>query len=60
LVLGGGGIAGASFEIGALLALNDALVGFKATDFDIYVGTSAGAFISACLVNGVTPWHRPE
>lgn len=55
LVLGGGGIAGASFEIGALLALNDALVDFKATDFDVYVGTSAGSFISACLVNGITP-----
>jgi len=55
LVLGGGGIAGGSFEIGALLALNDVLSGFKATDFDVYVGTSAGAFLSACLVNGITP-----
>lgn len=55
LVLGGGGIAGASFEIGALLALNDAMTDFKVTDFDIYVGTSAGAFVSACLVNGVSP-----
>ncbi len=55
LVLGGGGIAGGAFEIGALLALNDVLSGFKATDFDVYVGTSAGAFLSACLVNGITP-----
>jgi NTE family protein len=55
LVLGGGGIAGAAFEVGALLALNDALVDFKVTDFDLYVGTSAGAFLSACLVNGITP-----
>lgn len=55
LVLGGGGIAGAAFEMGALLALDDALVGFKATDFDIFVGTSAGAFITACLANGITP-----
>lgn len=55
LVLGGGGIAGASFEIGALLALNDALVDFKANDFDMYVGTSAGAFLSAFLANGISP-----
>jgi predicted acylesterase/phospholipase RssA len=55
LVLGGGGIAGAAFEVGALLALNDVLSGFKATDFDIYVGTSAGSFLCACLVNGITP-----
>lgn len=55
LVLGGGGIAGGAFETGALLALNDVLSGFKANDFDIFVGTSAGAFLSACLVNGITP-----
>ncbi|MCA1839567.1 MAG: patatin-like phospholipase family protein [Actinomycetota bacterium] len=55
LVLGGGGIAGASFEVGALLALNDVLSGFKANDFDVFVGTSAGAFLCACLVNGITP-----
>lgn len=55
LILGGGGIAGASFEIGALLALDYALQDASVTDFDIYVGTSAGSFIGACLVNGITP-----
>lgn len=55
LVLGGGGIAGAAFHIGALLALDDALSGFRAVDFDLFVGTSAGAFIAACLANGITP-----
>jgi predicted acylesterase/phospholipase RssA len=55
LVLGGGGIAGASFHIGTLLALNDVLADFHTTDFDIYVGTSAGAFLCACLANGITP-----
>lgn len=55
LVLGGGGVAGAAFEVGALLALNDVLSGFHANDFDIYVGTSAGAFLCSCLVNGISP-----
>src|SRR5918992_6374540 len=55
LVLGGGGIAGAAFEVGAMLALNDALTDFKVNDFHMYVGTSAGAFLSACLANGITP-----
>lgn len=55
LVLGGGGVLGAAYEIGALLALDDALLEQKVTDFDIYVGTSAGAFVSACLVNGIAP-----
>lgn len=54
LVLGGGGIAGAAFEIGALLALNDAMGEFTANDFDIFVGTSAGSFLCAFLANGIT------
>lgn len=55
LVLGGGGIAGAAFHIGSLLALNDVLEDFSANDFDLFVGTSAGAFVCACLANGITP-----
>jgi predicted acylesterase/phospholipase RssA len=55
LVLAGGGVTGAVYEIGALCALDDALLNFSVSDFDIYVGTSAGALVAACLANGLTP-----
>lgn len=55
LVLAGGGLTGAVYEIGALRAIDDLLVDRTVSDFDIYVGTSAGAFISAFLANGVSP-----
>ncbi|MBV8445591.1 MAG: patatin-like phospholipase family protein, partial [Candidatus Dormibacteraeota bacterium] len=55
LVLAGGGITGFTYEIGALRALDDVLVGITVNDFDIYVGTSAGSMVSALLANGVTP-----
>jgi len=55
LVLCGGGITGLTYEIGALRALDDVLVGVSVNDFDIYVGTSAGAMVSGLLANGVTP-----
>lgn len=55
LVLGGGGISGAAFHSGTLLALDDALQGLGVNDFDMFVGTSAGAFLAACLVNGIAP-----
>jgi predicted acylesterase/phospholipase RssA len=55
LVLGGGGFTGGVYEIGALRAL-DLLAGDRTVnDFDIYVGTSAGSFVSSLLANGVTP-----
>lgn len=55
LVLAGGGVAGAVYEIGALCAIDELLDDFSVNDLDIYVGTSAGALISSCLVNGITP-----
>jgi predicted acylesterase/phospholipase RssA len=55
LVLAGGGLTGAVYEIGALRAIDDLLVDRSVTDFDIYVGTSAGALVSAFLANGIDP-----
>ncbi|HRJ40702.1 MAG: patatin-like phospholipase family protein [Caldilineaceae bacterium] len=55
LVLAGGGITGAVYEIGALRAMNDMLVNRTVNDFDIYVGTSAGALVGAMIANHMTP-----
>jgi predicted acylesterase/phospholipase RssA len=55
LVLAGGGMTGAVYEIGALRAIDDLLVDRSVTDFDIFVGTSAGAIIAAFLANGFSP-----
>jgi predicted acylesterase/phospholipase RssA len=55
LVLGGGGFTGGVYEIGALRALDLLAVNSTINQFDVYVGTSAGAFISALCANGVTP-----
>ena len=45
LVLGGGGFTGAVYEIGALRALDLLSVSHSINEFDVYVGTSAGAFV---------------
>ena len=42
LVLGGGGVLGAAWMVGALKALEDEL-GVDAREFDEFVGTSAGS-----------------
>lgn len=55
LVLAGGGLTGAVYEIGALRAMDDLLVDRTVNDFDIYVGTSAGALVSTFLSQGITP-----
>lgn len=55
LALAGGGPGGAVYEIGALRALEEAIEGFAPNDLDVYVGVSAGAFVAASLVNGITP-----
>lgn len=48
LVLGGGGVLGAAWMVGALKALEDE-IGMDARHFDEYVGTSAGAVITALI-----------
>src|SRR5512134_3460480 len=55
LVLAGGGLTGAVYEIGALRAIDDLLVDRSVNEFDIYVGTSAGALVASLLANGLSP-----
>ena len=56
LVLAGGGITGAMYEFGTLQALDHFFCGsFTVNDFDIFVGTSAGAVVAALMVNGIPP-----
>ncbi|MHB8573378.1 MAG: patatin-like phospholipase family protein [Candidatus Dormibacteria bacterium] len=55
LVLSGGGLMGGVYEMGALCALDDVLLNRSLTELDVYVGTSAGSVVAACLANGMTP-----
>jgi predicted acylesterase/phospholipase RssA len=54
-VLGGGGFTGGVYEIGALRALDLLSVNRTVNQFDVYVGTSAGALVAAGVANGLTP-----
>jgi NTE family protein len=53
LVLGAGGVLGATWMIGALCALADE--GFDVRKADLLVGTSAGSVLAALLACGVPP-----
>ena len=55
LVLGGGGFTGGVYEIGALRALDLLSINRTVNQFDVYVGTSAGAFVASMAANGITP-----
>ena len=55
LVLAGGAVSGGAFKVGGLKALDDYLVGRKITDFDTYVGLSAGALLAVPLAGGIPP-----
>lgn len=50
LVLGGGGITGAAYQIGALMAIRLA-TGWDPNTADVVVGTSSGSFVSALVRN---------
>ena len=54
LVCAGGGVTGAIYEIGCLRALEEVL-DRSATDLDLYVGVSGGAFVTSLLASGVSP-----
>lgn len=53
LVLGGGGVLGAAWMVGALKALQDEL-GIDIREFDQFVGTSAGSVLTGLLGAGVS------
>ena len=55
LVLTGGGFVGGVYQIGALRALDLLGVGHSVNDFDLYIGTSCGAFIGSLVANGARP-----
>ncbi len=55
IVLAGGGLTGAVYEVGALRAIDAMLVDRRVNDFDIIVGTSAGALVGSMLARGITP-----
>ena len=54
LALAGGAPEGAIYEIGALRALDEACDGLDLNHLFLYVGVSAGGFITACLANDLT------
>jgi NTE family protein len=51
LVLGGGGITGASYQLAALMAIELA-TGWHADDAEVIIGTSAGATVAATVRSG--------
>lgn len=56
LVLAGGGIMGAAYEIGCLTALDRLFAPpFSTRRFDIYVGVSAGSVVAALIANRISP-----
>ncbi|HXM58120.1 MAG TPA: patatin-like phospholipase family protein [Candidatus Dormibacteraeota bacterium] len=56
LVLGGGGVRGASWMMGALHGLA-AETGWDPGTADVVVGTSAGAVVAALTLAGARPWE---
>jgi len=55
LILTGGGIMGAAYEIGALTALGRLFSrNFSSRRFDIYLGISAGSIIAALMANRIS------
>ena len=54
LCLPGGGLTGALYQIGALAALADGVLGLDGQSFSFYLGHSSGATVSAALAGGIT------
>ncbi|GAA2157494.1 hypothetical protein GCM10009760_59730 [Kitasatospora kazusensis] len=56
LVLGGGGMLGAAWTIGALCAVEEA-TGWRPAEAEVILGTSAGAILGTMLAAGVRAEH---
>jgi NTE family protein len=54
LVLAGGGVTGAVYEIGCLRGLEE-MLDRSVLDMDLYVGISGGAVVASLLANGFSP-----
>ena len=54
LVLAGGAVSGGAYKLGGLKALNDVMVNKDISDFDVFVGLSAGALLCAPLAAGIS------
>jgi NTE family protein len=52
LILGGGGVAGISWETGVIVGMADA--GLDVRDADLFLGTSAGSTVAAQITSGLT------
>src|SRR5205814_8004988 len=55
LVLGGGGILGGAWLVGALYALTEA-AGWDPATADYVVGTSAASVVGSLVASGIPPW----
>jgi NTE family protein len=55
LVLGGGGVIGGMYEVGAVAALEEELLRPSRREVDVYVGCSAGSVVASVLANGIRP-----
>lgn len=55
LVLAGGAVTGGAYKVGGLQALDCFLENRRITDFDTFIGLSAGSIIASFLANGFSP-----
>lgn len=55
IALAGGGPVGGIYEIGASVALAEAIGGLDFNHADIFVGVSSGSLVAAAFANGITP-----
>lgn len=51
--LPGGGLTGALYQVGALAALEDGIVGLDGQSFALYLGHSSGATVAAAISGGI-------